>query len=174
MRIEGRKAFRRIHWSREGFKARGGLGRRRLEKASVDLETIALERTCEVLKFPDTWELHPSCDTIMEVRMCRFRMSRALTSTSGDCPRSLLCSLEGLWHHHKILLWEATSLSCYFLVVHSRIALIMLKPNWSLPLNGERSREQAGKILAEARSLVAHGLFFTLPLLSTVFVTWSY
>lgn len=76
---------------------------------------------------------------------------------------------------NKILLWKATSLSCYFLVVHSRIALIVLKPKWPLALNGERSREKAGKILAEAKSLVAHGLFFTLPLLSTAFlVTWSY
>ena len=95
---------------------------------------------------------------------------------------------------NKILLWKATSRSCYFLVVHSRTALIMLKPNWPLALNGERSREKAGKILlllllllshvsrvrlcatpVEAKSLVAHGLFFTLPLLSTAFlVTWSY
>ena len=189
----------------------------------------------------------------MEVRMCWFRMPRALTSSSGRGPRSLRCSLGGLWHHHanlqqrlpvflrglgrwhrgsepskvrgwrlwvptsatshfqflpswwgagnrgacsllwemnkpqcqvclnlgfnpnKILLWKATSLSCYFLVVHSRIALIVLKPKWPLALNGERSREKAGKILAEAKSLVAHGLFFTLPLLSTAFLgTWSY
>ena len=36
MRIEGRKAFRGMHWFREGFKARGGLGRSRLEKVSID------------------------------------------------------------------------------------------------------------------------------------------
>lgn len=103
MRIEGRKAFRGMHWSREGFKARGGLGRSRLEKVSID--TKRQSRLKELVKYLSslTRELHPSCDTIMEVRMCWFRMPRALTSSSGDCPRSLFCSLEGLCHHHANL-----------------------------------------------------------------------
>lgn len=49
MRIEGRKAFRGIHWSREGFKARAGLGRSRLEKVSID--TKRQSRLKELVKY---------------------------------------------------------------------------------------------------------------------------
>lgn len=44
-------------------------------------------------------------------------------------PQCQVCLNLG-FNPNKILLWKATSLSCYFLVVHSRIALIVLKPKW--------------------------------------------